>query len=248
VLVVEDEDDSFDTLSAYLQSAGYLPIRARSGEEALKLARSMKPLAITLDLVLSGMDGWNVLRALKSDALTANMPVIIVSMIDNRELGLAIGADDYFVKPVDWSRFMKRLGDITGPHRAAKLLLIDDDAAVHAMLEQELSREGYVLETAMSGAEGLLRAEETRPDVIILDLMMPEMSGFEVAEALRARESTSRIPILVLTAKDLTKEDRDRLRQGTSAVVVKGTAAAARLIREIRSLDARPKPEWRPSS
>jgi signal transduction histidine kinase/DNA-binding response OmpR family regulator/ligand-binding sensor domain-containing protein len=236
VLVVEDEDDAFDTLSAYLQSAGYVPIRARTGEEAMKLARTMKPLAITLDLVLPGMEGWNVLRGLKSEAATANVPVIIVSMIDNRELGLAIGADDYFVKPVDWPRLMRRLAELTSPRHAAKLLLIDDDVAVHAMLEQELTREGYQLESATSGREGLERAMQSKPDVIILDLMMPEMSGFEVAEALRARESTSRIPIVVLTAKDLTAEDRDRLRNGTSGVVRKGSAAAARLIREIRTL------------
>jgi DNA-binding response OmpR family regulator len=197
----------------------------------------MKPLAITLDLVLPGMEGWNVLRGLKGEAATANIPVIIVSMIDNRELGLAIGADDYFVKPVDWPRLMRRLVELTAPRRAAKLLLIDDDASVYAMLEQELTREGYKLETAMSGMEGLERAVATRPDVIILDLMMPEMSGFEVAEALRARESTARIPIVVLTAKDLTAEDRERLRQGTSGVVLKGSAAAARLIREIRMLE-----------
>jgi CheY-like chemotaxis protein len=113
------------------------------------------------------------------------------------------------------------------------------------MLEQELTREGYVLERATSGAEALERAEKLRPDVIILDLMMPGMSGFEIAEALRLRETTSRIPIVVLTAKELTAEDRERLRHQVSGLVMKGSAASARLIRAIRSLEASPSP--RPS-
>jgi signal transduction histidine kinase/CheY-like chemotaxis protein/ligand-binding sensor domain-containing protein len=245
VLVVEDEDEAFDTLSAYLHSAGYTPIRARSGEEALKLARTMKPHAITLDLVLPGMEGWQVLRELKSDAATSDTPVIIVSMLDNRELALAVGADDYFVKPVEWPRLLRRLAEMTGRGslpRNARILLVDDDLGVHDMVEQALVNEGYVLERATSGREALECMEKSRPDAIILDLMMPEMSGFELAEILRQRESTSRIPIVVLTAKDLTAEDRERLRLGASGLVMKGNASSARLIRAIRSLAASASP------
>ncbi|MEA2463947.1 MAG: hypothetical protein QOJ98_1694, partial [Acidobacteriota bacterium] len=243
VLVVEDENEAFDALSAYLQSAGYVPIRARCGEEAIKLARVMRPRAITLDLVLPGMEGWQVLRELKADPETCGIPVIIVSMIENRQLALAFGADDYFVKPVDWPRMLRRLAEITGRDalpRHARLLLIDDDLSVHQLLEHELANEGYVLETVTSAAEAIERAERVRPDVIILDLMMPGMNGFELAEQLRQRESTSSIPILVLTAKDLTPADRERLRHGVSGLVMKGSAAGARLIRAIRSLDSSP--------
>ncbi len=239
VLVVEDEDSSYEALSAYLQSAGYLPIRARTGEDALKLSLSMRPLAITLDLVLPGMEGWEVLRKLKADPATSLIPVIIVSMIDNRELGLAFGADDYFVKPVDWARLLRRLAEITtraAMPKNARLLLIDDDVSVHDMLEQELRNEGYQLEKAFSGAEGLERAQSSRPDVIILDLAMPGMSGFQVAELLRQRDETSRIPILVFTAKDLTADDRAQLRSGVRAIVPKGTSAGMRLIRALESL------------
>jgi signal transduction histidine kinase/CheY-like chemotaxis protein/ligand-binding sensor domain-containing protein len=243
ILVVEDEDEAFDTLSAYLHSAGYTPIRARSGEEALRLARSMQPLAITLDVVLPGMEGWQVLRLLKSDSATADLPVIIVSMLDNRELALAVGADDYFMKPVEWPRLLRRLAEITGRGslpRNARLLLVDDDPAVHDMVEQALAAEGYSVDRASSGAEALERLERERPDAIILDLMMPGMSGFELAETLRQKDSTARIPIVVLTAKDLTAEDRERLRQATSGLVMKGSAASARLIRAIRSLAVSP--------
>ncbi|MFP5245589.1 MAG: response regulator, partial [Thermoanaerobaculia bacterium] len=113
VLVVEDEDDTFATLASHLQSAGYMPVRARSGEEALRLARSSHPRAITLDLVLPGIEGWQVLRDLKADAATAAIPVIVISILQNRELALAFGADDYFAKPVDWPRLMRRLAELT---------------------------------------------------------------------------------------------------------------------------------------
>jgi len=239
VLVVEDEEAAWSTLSAYLLSAGYVPIRARHGEEALRLARGMRPIAVTLDIVLPGSEGWDVLRALKNDAATAHIPVVIVSIVDNRELGLAFGADDYFVKPVDWTRLLKRLRELTARTalpRRARLLLIDDDVSVHDLLEPELSRQGYQLEKAYSGAEGLERAEASRPDVIILDLMMPGMSGFQVAEMLRERDSTARIPILAFTAKDVTAEEREQLRT-CSAIVAKGSAAGKRLINAIQSLD-----------
>jgi len=241
VLVVEDEDASFETLRAHLQSAGYVPIRARTGEEAVRLARVTRPLAITLDIVLPEMDGWHVLRDLKGDAVTAAIPVIIVSMLDNRELAVALGAQDYFTKPIEWPRLLRRLGEITRrTGRGARLLLVDDDESVHELLDHELTKAGYIVDKATSGAEGLERAEKTRPDVIILDLMMPGMSGFELAELLRQGETTARIPIVVLTAKDLTAQDRERLRHGASDLVMKGNAAASRLIRAIRSLERHP--------
>jgi signal transduction histidine kinase/DNA-binding response OmpR family regulator len=241
VLVVEDEDLAYSTLAAYLQAAAYVPIRARTGDEALRLARSIRPVAITLDIVLPGAQGWDVLRALKADATTASLPVIIVSMIDNRELGLAFGADDYFVKPVDWTRLMRRLREITVRTAAPKrprLLLIDDDVSIHDMLEAELTKQGYQLEKAFSGAEGLQRAEVSVPDVIILDLAMPGMSGLEVAAQLKHSDATSHIPILAFTAKELTVDDREQLR-GFHAVVAKGASSGKRLIQAIHALDAR---------
>jgi len=241
VLVVEDEDLAYSTLASYLQAAAYVPIRARNADEALRLARSIRPVAVTLDIVLPGAQGWDVLRALKADASTAGLPVIIVSMIDNRELGLAFGADDYFVKPVDWTRLMRRLREITVRTAAPKrprLLLIDDDVSVHDMLEAELTKQGYQIEKAFSGSEGLQRAETGAPDVIILDLCMPGMSGFEVAAQLKQSDVTSGIPILAFTAKELTTDDREQLR-GFHAVVAKGVSSGKRLIHAIHALDVR---------
>jgi signal transduction histidine kinase/DNA-binding response OmpR family regulator/ligand-binding sensor domain-containing protein len=238
ILVVEDDDQAYGAISTYLVSGGYVPIRARHGDEALKLARSMKPVAMTLDIVLPGIEGWEVLRKLKADEATASLPVIIVSMIDNRELGLAFGADDYFTKPVDWPRLMRRLRELTINARTPekpRLLLIDDDVAVHDLLEPELTRLGYQLAKAYSGADGLALAELGKPDVIILDLTMPGMTGFQVAALLKQHEVTARIPILVFTAKDLSEHDREQLRSA-SGFVMKGSAAGARLIRAIQAI------------
>lgn len=246
ILVVEHDDETYDTLSAYLQSAGYLPIRARTGNEALELARVMRPRAVTLDLALPDVEGWQVLRDLKFDASTADIPVIIVSMVDHSEIAFSVGADDYFVKPVDWPRLLRRLADITRSDAvpsAARILVVDDDEGVHQLLEQQLSSQGYLVDSATSGREALDRAALAKPDLIILDLMMPGMTGFEVAEQLRRQHATARIPIIVFTAKDLSAADRERLRHGVQGTVMKGASAGAGLLRAIRALEvSRPLP------
>jgi signal transduction histidine kinase/DNA-binding response OmpR family regulator len=236
VLVVEDDANAYELIASALGTAGYFPLRARHGEEALRMAREMRPIAVTLDLVLPGIDGWEVLKRLKADELTCTIPVVIISMIDNRDLGVALGADDYFVKPVDRDRLLQRLRDIAERNTTTKprLLLIDDDAAVHTLLDEELTTLGYSVESAYSGDEGLRVAHDCHPDVIILDLMMPGLSGFDVASSLKDNPVTANIPILVLTSKDLTLGDREALSSKVSSLVQKGTSARDQLVREIR--------------
>ena len=240
VLVVEDDSNAYELIASALTSAGYPPTRARHGDEALRLARDAQPAAVTLDLVLTGMDGWEVLKRLKNDDATRLLPVVIISMIDNRDLGLALGADDYFVKPVDRARLLDRLHDITarGSNGARRLLVIDDDAAVHALLDEELSVLGYSIDRAFCGEDGLRAAEENLPDVIILDLMMPGMSGFEVAGVLKQNPRTATIPIVVLTSKEISTEDRILLASRVSSFVQKGTSAKEQLLTEIRRMTA----------
>ncbi|HEX6641760.1 MAG TPA: response regulator [Thermoanaerobaculia bacterium] len=236
VLVVEDDANAYELIAAALQSAGFLSIRARHGDEALRLARETHPIAVTLDLVLPGIDGWEVLKRLKSDDATCNLPVVIISMDDNRDLGLALGADDYFVKPVDRPRLLERLRAIRdGGNGRPRLLVIDDDAAVHSLLEEDLSSLGFGILNAYSGDEGMRCAIDTSPDVIILDLMMPNMSGFEVADALKDDPRTANIPILVLTSKEISIGDRKLLHTKVSSFVQKGgKSAREQLVREIR--------------
>jgi DNA-binding response OmpR family regulator len=236
VLVVEDDANAYELIAAALQSAGFLSIRARHGDEALRLARETNPIAVTLDLVLPGLDGWEILKRLKSDEATCHLPVVIISMVDNRDLGLALGADDYFMKPVDRPRLLERLRAITSGdgNGRPRLLIIDDDTAVHALLEEDLSSLGYAIVNAYSGDDGLRAAVDSAPDVIILDLMMPNMSGFEVADALKDDPRTAGIPILVLTSKEVSAEDREILHTKVSSFVQKGKSAREQLVREIR--------------
>jgi signal transduction histidine kinase/CheY-like chemotaxis protein len=239
VLVVEDDDVAFESLSRHLASGSYVPVRARHGDEALRLARQIRPVAITLDLVLPGLDGWDVLKKMKADPETSDIPVVVVSMVDNRELGLALGAHDYFVKPVDRKRLVERVRQVTGdsPGRGSRrLLVIDDDDAYRELLSTELRSFDYDVLLAASGEEGLALAREGRPDVIVLDLIMPRMSGFEVAEELKRFEETADIPILVMTSKDLTREDRSLLGSKIAALVPKGRSPASRLITAIQQL------------
>jgi len=240
VLVVEDDANAYELIASALGGAGYLPVRARHGEEALKLARETQPVAVTLDLVLPGIDGWEVLKRLKNEEATRAIPIVIISMIDNRDLGVALGAADYFVKPVDRDRLLQRLREIASRSETTRprLLLIDDDHAVHSLLTEELTTLGYSMESAFSGEEGLTVAHDHPPDVIILDLMMPGMSGFDVASSLKDNPNTANIPILVLTSKDLTHEDRELLTAKVTSFVQKGNSARDQLVREIRRVTA----------
>ena len=236
VLVVEDDAHAYELISSALGSAGYLAIRARHGDEALKLAKESRPVAVTLDLVLPGLDGWEVLKRLKSDPATRDIPVVIISMVENRELGVALGADDYFVKPVDRERLLDRIRQLTRNNSRGRLLLIDDDQAVHTLLDEQLARLGYTIESAFTGESGVQAARVSTPDVIILDLMMPGMSGFEVAGALKDWPETANIPIVVLTSKEISADDRRELQSKVMSFVQKGKSAREQLVTEIRRL------------
>jgi signal transduction histidine kinase/CheY-like chemotaxis protein len=243
VLVIEDDPNAFELIASALGSAGFFAIRARHGDEALRLARESKPVAVTLDLVLPGVDGWEVLKRLKADPATSDLPVVIISMVENRDLGLALGADDYFVKPVDRDRLVAKVRAITdrGPHSSRpRLLVIDDDAAVHALLDEDLSILGFAIDNAYSGEEGLRAAVNATPDVIVLDLMMPNMSGFEVADSLKDDPRTANIPIVVLTSKEISTEDRALLQTKVKCFVDKGNSAREQLVRELRRVTAAP--------
>jgi CheY-like chemotaxis protein len=207
---------------------------ARTGTEALSKARDLKPVAITLDILLPEIDGWEVLTRLKQDEATRNIPVVVVSVVDNPQLGRALGALDYFVKPVDRQSLLSRLGAHTFTTKVRqqeiRILMVDDEPANLDLLQSILQPAGFTLSRAPGGREAIEMARADKPHLILLDLLMPDMSGFDVVAALRGAEATRSIPIMVLTAKDLTDEDRRQLNGQVAAVFERNSLAGAELI------------------
>ncbi len=242
VLVAEDDDVFFRGLAGDLEAAGYRVVRARNGDEVVDMAVAEGAVAISLDLVLPGRDGWEVLKELKSDPRTSGMPVIIVSLIENHELGFALGADDYFQKPLDRERFLARLRELTPENSAferSAVLVIDDDLQVHDYLDVELSEAGYDVHSATGGREGIDLALSLRPSVIVLDLIMDGIDGFQAAAELARNPQTAQIPILVFTSKDMSGEDRRELAGLTSALLSKAPEDRRRMVSTIRELETR---------
>jgi CheY-like chemotaxis protein len=221
-----------------LTEASFVPVRARSSREAINLARTLRPAAITLDIILPGADGWEVLKTLKGDADTADIPVIIVSVVDNRELGMALGAQDYLLKPVDGSLLVRRLRELLPRPSGEKqrILLIDDDPTLHEIMEEKLKSSGFIMDHAMSGREGIELVRRQPPVLIVLDLMMQEMDGFEVAKVLREDPATAQIPIVVFTAKDVNAGDKERLAGKVAALVEKGRTSHSGIVPIIRDV------------
>ena len=234
VLVVEDNDQAADLLVRQLDHGGFHGVVAGSGTEALAKARELQPVAITLDIVLPGIDGWDVLTQLKHDDATRDIPVVVVSVVDKPEFGKALGALDYFVKPVDGKALLARLAEYTFTSNAAteetRVLLIDDEPANVRWLASVLKPAGYSVTSAGGGRDGIELAKNSLPDLILLDLMMPEVSGFDVVEALYANASTRSIPIMILTAKDLTDGDKRQLSGHANAILARGSTGATDIL------------------
>ena len=211
-VLVEDDEHAIDLLSLYVAEAGFDVAVARNGEEGLELARRIHPCGIILDILLPGLDGWEFLTRAKADPEIADVPVIIVSMVDERGKGLALGAADYLVKPVARGELLEALARVTPLPTHGKVLAIDDDPLALELVGAVLEPVGYSVLTARSGEEGLALARAELPDVVLLDLVMPEVDGFTVVERLKNDPVTRSIPIVILTSKTLTPEDEELLR------------------------------------
>jgi signal transduction histidine kinase/CheY-like chemotaxis protein len=220
VLVVDDDKTVRELLTRHLAREGFTTVTAAGGFEGLRLARQLQPTAITLDVMMPDMDGWTVLAAIKGDPELADIPVILVTIVDEKNRGYALGATDYMVKPIDRERLVAALRRISGaPDRRA--LLVDDDEVMRRGIRLALEQDGWKIAEAGNGRVALARLAESVPDVVVLDLMMPEMDGFEFVDAIRQRPEWRDIPILVVTAKDLTTDDRARLTTGVERVLEK---------------------------
>ena len=236
-LIVEDSPQAGEMLQMYVASAGYRVEIARDGMEAVDKAKRLRPSVITLDLMLPVKDGWQVLRELKLHPLCRHIPIIVVSITDEKKLGFSLGAVDYFVKPVQKDELvqaLKRVYLVRGvDERQPTVLVIDDDPAATDLIQIILENEGYGVLKASGGKDGVEIAEREQPDLIILDLIMPEESGFNVASRLKQIPSTRSIPIIILTSMDIDAETENRLNRYVSALMSKSTFTKKDLLREI---------------
>jgi signal transduction histidine kinase/DNA-binding response OmpR family regulator len=236
VLVVDDDPSVRDMLTRYLSKEGYHVATAARGTDVLRLAKELHPQAITLDVILPDTDGWAVLSALKADATLANIPVVMLTITDEKNLGFALGAADYLTKPFDREQLRNILKKYRSFRQSGVALVVDDDVSVREMLRRLLENEGWTVTEAENGRMGLERVDESPPNLILLDLMMPAMDGFEFAQQIRQHAQWQNIPIVVVTAKDLTAEDRQRLTGQADSIMQKGSHSREELLREISRL------------
>jgi hypothetical protein len=235
VLVIDDDADMRDLLGRFLTKEGYRVLPADNGEQGLALAKTQHPDVITLDLMMSGMNGWSVLSTLTADPALAGIPVIIVSMLDDHRTGYALGASDYLTKPVDRDRLLAALRH----HRHDRpVLVVDDDPMMRRMLRQLLEAEGHTVVEAEDGRAALALMNQTQPGMILLDLLMPEMDGFEFLSTMRENPQWRSTPVAIVTAKEITADDRSRLNGSVVRVLRKRGSGQEGLLAEVRALVA----------
>jgi len=238
ILLVEDDGRAIDLLTLYLTAEKYSVVVAHDGNQGLDIARRLHPAAIILDIMLPRLDGWDFLVQAKDDPDIASIPVIIVSILDERGKGIALGAAEYIVKPASRDHLLTVLRHLTQiPKRngSAKVLVIDDDLLALELMEAVLQPEGYTVLKAINGEHGVALAQQELPCLIILDLLMPAVDGFAVVERLRAETATAHIPIIILTSKTMTREEKERLNGQISYLAHKAEFNRAAFVESVRS-------------
>ena len=234
VLVIDDDTTVLDLLVRTLGRDGFRVETATDGISGLEKARQLKPSVITLDVMMPGTDGWTVLAGLKDDPATMDIPVIMVSIVDEKGLGFSLGAAEYLTKPLDFNRLSSVVSRHAKGGSGQRVLVVEDDGATRDLVQKHLTKEGWKVVTAENGRVALERVSEAKPDLVLLDLMMPEMDGFEFLEAFRKQPECAQTTVVVMTAKILTPEDRQRLRGQVAQIVEKHAMTPESLILDIR--------------
>jgi CheY-like chemotaxis protein len=234
VLVIDDDATARELISDHLKAEGFSVVAATGGVEGLKLAKELRPTVITLDVMMPDLDGWSVLTTLRQDPELADIPVIMVTIVDEHRRGIALGAAGYLSKPVDRERLHQLISRFRAAAPPTRVLVVEDDALQRERMLGWLTGPQWSVREAANGREALDRLQQDKPDVILLDLMMPEMDGFAVVAALQKEAAWRDIPVVVITARDLDAKDRERLNSGVQTVLVKETFRAADLVERIR--------------
>jgi CheY-like chemotaxis protein len=238
VLVVDDEHEPRNMLVGLLEQEGYSVMTAPTGALALELAATHKPDVITLDVLMPGMDGWATLARLKQQPALCDIPVVIVSMKPDNDMGYALGAADVLSKPIERDRLLgilERFG-VGGPKH---VLVVDDDDEARDLVRRAVIKGGWQVQEARNGVEALAAMRARKPRLVVLDLMMPEMDGFEVLEHLRADPKLRSLPVIIVTAKELGEDERRTLSQRVGSIMQKASYSRTDLIEHLRSLMTR---------
>jgi signal transduction histidine kinase/CheY-like chemotaxis protein len=238
VLVIDDDMTARDLIADYLRQAGFAVVTAAGGREGLKRAKELHPIAITLDVIMPDLDGWTVLAAMRGDPQLANIPVVMTTIVDERRQGMALGAVGYLTKPIDREKLVELMQRFKAPSGLTRVLVVEDDPVQRERLRGWLGPQQWLLSEAENGRVALDRLKEKTPDVILLDLMMPEMDGFQLVATLQEHPTWRDIPVIVITARDLSMQERARLNLGVETVLLKEQFSPADLIEKIRHLVA----------
>ena len=236
ILVIDDDAGACEIIERFLEKDGFNVVTALSGEEGLRLAHQLQPAAITLDVMMPDMDGWSVLRALKADPVLQYVPLVMLTMVDDKSKGYSLGATDYLTKPVDRERLHNTLAKYYAPGESCSVLLVEDDQPTREMMARTLEKSDWTVSEAGNGREALERLAQQKPRLILLDLMMPVMDGFDFLLEMRTNADWQDIPVIVLTAKDLTDEDRRVLSGRVEQIVEKGACAHDQVVSLIRQV------------
>ncbi|MBT9311969.1 response regulator [Leptothoe kymatousa TAU-MAC 1615] len=235
ILVIDDDQDAREILRRSLDEAGYNVVCASNGEQGLALAEELLPDAITLDVMMPQMDGWSVLRQLKEKPTVADIPVILLSIVDDRPMGHSLGAADYLTKPIDRRRLLGVLEAHLSDQPSPTILVVEDDVNAREIMGRFLQRQDWTVDLASNGREALQYLDGTTPDLIVLDLMMPEIDGFEFIQMLRQNPDWQDIPVIVVTAKALTATDQQQL-EGVARVYQKADLNRQELLSELQAV------------
>lgn len=236
VLVIDDDPAVRDLMQRFLSKEGFGVITAPAGDIGLQIARELKPTAITLDVMMPGLDGWAVLTRLKSDPDLADIPVVMLTMIDDKSIGYALGASDYLTKPIDRERLMKTLQRYRCNQSPCSILVVEDDDTTREMVRRTLEKERWTVHEAENGRIGLEQMAQKQPELILLDLMMPEIDGFQFISEIRRNPEWQSIPIIVITALDLTLEERLQLNGRVEQILQKGAYDQHGLLQHVSQL------------
>ena len=237
VLIVDDDEDARKIIGSGLAREGYRLLYAASGAEALEMAARERPDVITLDVMMPQVDGWSVLITLKADPELSKIPVVLVSHLSDRSVGIGLGAAAFLTKPVDRSQLAAVIREQCGDHTIRSVLVVDDNEESVGMTQHALERLGYPMAHAANGFLALdWLAENPAPLVILLDLLMPEMDGFQFLDRVKEHKEWRNIPVIVLSAKTLTPEERRRFADTVEQVIAKGSASYTELADAVRKV------------